>query len=575
VNHVARRLITEKSSGVRGHAAALAATGLLTAVLVLAQAQLLAEFLGRAVEAGGLPRQAPALAGALAVVALARAAVGWACGRHAARTAARRKAELRTRLLARIQLLGPHWLGGQRRGELVTLLGRGLDAVDNYVTGYLPQLAVAACVPFAVLLRLAVADWESAVIVGITLPLVPVFGVLVGLHTKEATQRQWNELRLLGGHFLDVLAGLSTLQAFGRARHQARTIAAMAERHRSATMRSLRIAFLSALVLEVVASLSVALVAVPVGLRLLDGHLDLPKALLLLILAPEAYLPLRMLGSQFHTSAEGLEVAQQLFTLLDTEPAVKAGSRPFTLGTKRPRLTLEGVTVRRPGRTEPVLDAVSLTVEPGTRLALVGPSGGGKSTLLALFLGLTPPDQGRVLVDGVDLGELDPRTWRRHVTWVPQQPHLFAAGVADNIRLGDPDITDAQVRRAAQQAGADAFIRALPQGYDTVLGERGHGLSAGQRQHIALARAFLRDSAVVLLDEPTSGLDHRTEAEFLAAAHRLTEDRTVLLVAHRPALLDHADRIVRVVDGRLTEIGAPHGTGSQPPAADAELEPIA
>lgn len=531
-----RRLL----GGQRRYLAGLAFGGLLTAVLVVLQADSLARVLSGG---GGLSL--------LLVVVGLRALVAWSIGRHAARAASRIKANLRIRVLAHAGRLGPGRLAQERRGELTTLLGHGLDELDGYFTKYLPQLAVAAFVPLAVLVRLAAADWTSALIVLITLPLIPVFGALVGLHTKAATARQWGMLRRLGGHFLDVIAGLPTLRAFGRSRAQAEMIRAMADAHRTATMRTLRIAFLSALVLELVASLSVALVAVPIGLRLLSGGLSLRTALLLLILAPEAYLPLRMLGSQFHASAEGLEVAQQVFSVLDVPAPVEGGLLVSPVAGVR--IELKDVQVSYPGRDEAALTNACFSVEPGARVALVGPSGGGKSTLLALLLGFVTPHRGQVLVNGVDLASLELSAWRRQITWVPQRPHLFAATVADNIRLGLPSTSMVSVRRAAAEAGAEDFIESLPQGYDTVLGERGHGLSAGQRQRIGLARAFLRSTPLVLLDEPTAGLDRHSEADVCRALERLMADRTAMVVAHRPALLACVDRVLHVDRGKVSE----------------------
>jgi thiol reductant ABC exporter CydD subunit len=459
----------------------------------------------------------------LVVVVAGRAALTFGQGTVFGWTAARRKRVLRRRLL--------------ERGADVTLLGRGLDALDPYYAGYLPQRYAAALVPVAVLLRLAVADWPSALVIAVTLPLIPVFGALVGRHTKQATERQWGQLHRLGGHFLDVVAGLPTLRAYGRDAAQTSVVRAMADGHRRATMRTLRIAFLSSFVLEIVATLSVALVAVPAGLRLLSGSLDLRVALLVLLLAPEAYLPLRLLGTRFHAAAEGRAVLDQI------------PSAPEPSGSLRPvagRLEVAEIVVRYEGERPAALEGFSLTVEPGERVALTGPSGAGKSTLLRAVLGFTPTEAGRILVDGTDLSELDLAAWRRQVAYVPQRPHLFAGTVADNIRLGRPDATDAEVRRAAEAAAADEFIASLPGGYRTELGERGLGLSTGQRQRLAIARAYLMDAPIVVLDEPTARLDLRSEALVAEAAARLLAGRTALLVAHRPALLSLADRVVHL-----------------------------
>ncbi|WP_431933221.1 thiol reductant ABC exporter subunit CydD [Micromonospora sp. RP3T] len=534
--------------------AVLAALGGLTALLVVAQATALATLLATAID-GRLHR--PALAGFLAAVA-ARALVSWAQGTVAARAAATVKAALRADLLRAVGRHGPTWVAGRRAGQLATLAGRGLDALDPYFTGYLPQLVLSVTVPAAVLARIVFADWSSALIIALTIPLIPIFGALLGWQAQAATERQWRRLSLLGGHFLDMVAGLPTLRAFGRARAQVDVVRRMADGHREATMRTLRIAFLSALVLELVATLSVALVAVPVGIRLLGGGITLSTALLVLLLTPEAYLPLRAAGSRFHASMEGLAALDEAFTLSATDaptaPAAAGGAAPDGRG----EIRFEGVTVAY-DRTTALRD-VTLTIRPGDRVAIIGPSGAGKSTLLNLLLGFVAPTAGRVTVDGTDLAGADPDAWRREVAWVPQRAHLFAGSLADNIRLGAPDTPDDALATAVADAALDEVVTALPDGLGTRLGERGHGLSSGQRQRVALARAFLRDAPLVLLDEPTARLDSASEAVVLDATRRLVAGRTALLVAHRPALLADADRILRVEDGRVTEL-RPTATG--------------
>ncbi|MGW3367622.1 thiol reductant ABC exporter subunit CydD [Streptosporangium canum] len=531
---------------VRRHLALCLAAAVVTGLLVLVQAELLAGVLSGRFAASALVF--------LALVVGVRAALSLAQGVAAGRTSTGVKSALRRRLLSRLQELGPARLTSHRSGELVTLTGRGLDALDPYLSGYLPAAAVAGVVPIAVLVRLFTADLASAVIVLITLPLIPIFGALVGMHTKAVTERQWQALSRLGGHFLDVVRGLPTLRAFGRARFQAGVIQQVADAHRDATMRTLRVAFLSSLVLELAASLSLALVAVPVGLRLLSGSLDLPIALLVLLLAPEAYLPLRNMGSKFHAAMEGVAAADQAFAVLDGQAERPArGERASGAGAGRrtaPEIRLENVTVRYPDREEAALEDVSLVIAPGERVALVGESGAGKSTLLHLLLGFVSPATGRVLIDGVELTDLD--AWRGRLAFVPQRPHLFATSVADNIRLGSPGATVDQVRTAAEAAYADEFVAALPEGYETVLGERGANLSAGQRQRVALARAFCRPSAdVLLLDEPTARLDGRSEGAVVTATRDLAESRTSVIVAHRPAMIDLADRVIRIADGRV------------------------
>ncbi|WP_339155949.1 thiol reductant ABC exporter subunit CydD [Actinomadura luteofluorescens] len=525
--------------------------GAATAGLIIAQATLLAGMLTRAFLHGASlgDLRTPLLL--LLAVVLGRTLVAWLQEVAAHRSSAAVKSQLRGRLLAHALTLGPRWLSGERSGELATLATRGIDALDDYFSRYLPQLVLAVIVPVAVGARILLGDWLSAVTIAATLPLIPVFAILVGLTTRRRMDRQWRTLSLLSAHFLDVVAGLPTLKIFGRARAQADRIREITGRHRRATMSTLRIAFLSALVLEVLSTLSVALVAVSIGLRLVEGGLGLETALLVLILAPEAYLPLRQVGAQYHASVEGLTAAARIFEVLETPPP-PAGTRRDVPDTGRATLRLDGVTVTYPGRDVPALDDFSLTVHPGETVALVGPSGAGKSTVLAVLLGFVHPDSGRVLVDWDDLADLAPDAWRERIAWVPQRPHLFAGSVAANIRLGRPDASDAEVREAARAANALGFVDALPSGFDTPLGDRGAGLSAGQRQRIALARAFLRDAPLLLLDEPTSNLDTESEAAVLDAVHRLAESRTVILVAHRPALAAMADRTVPITPALVT-----------------------
>ena len=380
--------------------------------------------------------------------------------------------------------------------------------------------------------------------IALTLPLIPIFMVLVGRAAQRKMDRQWGTLSLLAGHFLDVVAGLPTLKIFGRAAAQTQTITTITGDYARTTMSTLRVSFLSALVLELLSALAVALVAVAVGLRLLAGELGLSTALLVLILTPEAYWPLRQLGIHYHASVEGVAAAQRIFAVLET-PVPPVGTRVDLPDLASSAVRVEDVTVKYPGRAEPALQGASLDLLPGEVVALVGPSGCGKSTLAALLVGFVRPDRGRVLIGERVLAELDLDIWRRQVAYLPQHPRLFAGTIADNVRLGAHLASDDEVRRALHTAGA-GFVERLPTGIDTPLGERGSGLSAGQRQCIALARTFLRDTPLVILDEPTSGLDVESEATVLDAMRQLVAGRTALLVMHRPALLTISDRVVRL-----------------------------
>jgi ATP-binding cassette subfamily C protein CydD len=558
----------------RSYLVVTVALGLAGTALILAQAGLLARALATAARGGVAATLAGTLIALLIVVVL-RAAVSYGGEVTALRAAAAVKSQLRNALTERALRLGPVWLGGQRAGEIVTLSTRGLDGLDPYFARYVPQLVLGVLVPIAVVARVAAADWISAVVIAVTLPLIPVFAVLVGWHTKAQTRRQWRLLAILGGHFLDVVEGLPTLKVFGRARAQEDAIAKVTDDYRTATMSTLRVAFLSALVLELAAAVATALVAVEVGLRLLDGHMGYETALLVLLLTPEAYLPLRAVGSQFHASMEGAAAAGRAFEILDTpvpdEPRAKPASRAqpatgrMTADLRTAEIRLDGITVAYPARPRPALDGVSLTVAAGERIVLTGPSGAGKSTLLALLLRFVTPAAGTFEAGGGDVAAMDLEQWRRQIAWVPQQPYLFTGSAAGNIALGQPGASRAAICRAARLAGAAEFIDSLPSGYDTPLGERGLRLSAGQRQRIALARAFLRDAPLLLLDEPTAHLDAAGARLIASALDTGLAGRTVILISHgRGWSAASGGRAVSLDHGTLA---SPAGSGRPAAAA--------
>lgn len=545
-----RRLV-RRARPVRLLLAADAVLGVVAALLVLAQAVLLARVAARGFEGAALDELTLPLV-LLVVAAACRGGVAWGFEVLGRRAAAGTLSGLRLDLVERRVGDRPAALDGVESGEVATLAVGGVDALESTFARYLPQLVLAVVVPVAVLGLVASIDLVSAGIMLLTLPLVPVFMWLIGRYTERRTRRRWEALRILATHFLDVVRGLPTLKAFNRGEAQAEQIARVGDEYRRATMGTLRVSFLSGAVLELAATLGIALVAVTVGVRLVEGGIGLEAGLTVLVLAPELYLPVRNLAAQYHTSADGFAVADRLLDLV-AEPKRTTVGAAAAPDPRQSAVRLEQVSFSYPTRRGLVLDRVDLELEPGETVALTGPSGGGKSTIASLVLLLAEPEDGRVTAGGLDLAQCDSPAWRSRIAWVPQRPTLFRGTAADNIRLGAPDATDAEVGEAAALAGADEFMRALPDGYGTVVGDGGRQLSAGQLRRIALARAFLRDAPFVILDEPTADLDPESAELVARSVEHLLADRTVLLVTHRPELEARADRVLRLAGGRILE----------------------
>jgi thiol reductant ABC exporter CydD subunit len=542
--------LTRRAGPARSALIADALLGVVAALLVLAQAVLIATVAGRAFGGSSLSSLSTLLA-VLCATVVARAACAWAFEVVGRRAAAQVMSQLRIDLVSARLDRRPVALDGVAGAELATTAVDGVDALETTFARYLPQFVLAVCVPVAVLGLVAVIDPLSAVLMLITLPLVPVFMWLIGRSTQRRADERRAAMTVLANHFLDVVRGLATLRAYGRGRVQGERIAQVSEDFRTATMGTLRIAFLSGAVLEFAATLGIALIAVTVGVRLTEGAIGFEAALVVLMLAPELYLPLRNLAAQYHASSDGLAVAGRLLDLAEEEDVRPPAGVVPAPDLRTAAIRFEGVSFAYPGREATVLDGFDLSIEPGETVALTGVSGAGKSTVCALLLRLCEPTSGLVGAGGLDLTQVDRGAWRRQIAWVPQHPTLFRATVANNIRLGDPEADEERVRTAARMAGADRFVEALPDGYATIVGDGGRALSAGQRRRIALARAFLRDAPLVILDEPTADLDPESAELVGAAVDRLLGDRTVLLVAHRPQLAERADRIVQLDETRM------------------------
>ena len=562
-----RRLLRETRRARLGLAVTVG-FGAAGGLLVVLQARALSRAVARVFLGGSdLPGIGPLL-GALVLLAAARAAAVWGSEAAAGDVAARVKISVRDRLFGSLLELGPAYARGERTGELANTAVEGIEALDAYFSQYLPQLATAALVPLTILLVVFPLDTLSGLVLLFTAPLIPIFMILIGKQADRMTRRQWTSLSRMSAHFLDVLQGLTTLKILNRSRQQTDTIARISYRFGEVTMSVLRVAFLSALVLELVATLSVAIVAVEIGLRLLYGRLEFVDALFILILAPEFYIPLRMLGTRFHAGMSGVAAAQRIFEVLDT-PISEAVSKATPTTADRPPTTdmailtsefsvrFDDVHYAYDDGERPALNGISLTLSSGQKVALVGPSGAGKSTMTHLLLRFIDPQRGRITINDTPLSSLDLSAWRAQVAWVPQNPYLFHGTVAENIRLARPDADLDKIQIAARQAYANDFIDALPQGYDTPIGERGVRLSGGQAQRIALARAFLKDAPFLILDEATANLDPEHEIHIQAAIEHLLQNRTALIIAHRLNTVTAASQILVMDRGKIVEQG-PH-----------------
>jgi ATP-binding cassette, subfamily C, bacterial CydD len=543
-----RRLL-QRAREARVALAADAVLGTVSALLLLAQAVLLADVAARSFDGASFHAILRPLA-LLCAVVLARAVAAWGFEVVGRRAAGRILSRLRLSLVERRLNGHPASLDGAESSEVATLAVTGVDALETTFARYLPQVVLAVVVPPAVLALVASIDLTSAGVMLLTLPLVPVFMWLIGRYTEHRAQERWQALAMLAHHFADVVRGLPTLRAFNRSRAQAEQIDLVSDRYRVATMGTLRVAFLSGTVLELAATIGVALVAVMVGVRLVDGGMGLRAGLTVLVLAPELYLPIRNFAAQFHASADGAAVAGRLLDLIEAPPAEAVPLPGQVPNLRTATIRFERVSFRYPARLHPALDEVDLELAAGETVALVGPSGAGKSTIAALLLRLAEPSEGCVLADGLDVAAFDPRAWRRQLAWLPQRPMLVRGTVEENIGLADPTAGLERVRAAAALAGAAGFVEGLPEGYETVVGDGGRVLSVGQARRLALARVFLRDAPFVILDEPTAHLDPESAAHVATAIESCRGRCTTLLISHDAELASHCDRVVRIEDGR-------------------------
>lgn len=552
-----KKLVFREIRDAQGLLILTVAFGVLGTVATLGQMLLLSKIVNQVFLAGAALSAVASLLFLLLAAILLRAVLVWGREITAQEAAIRAKSTLRARLFAHLLRLGPAYCKGERTGELVASATEGIERLDPYVARYLPQIYLSILIPLLIGIAIWPIDFTSSLLLLMTGPIIPLLMYLVGSYAESHTKRQWRMLSRMSAHFLDAVQGLTTLKLFGRSQAEYARIEQTSEEYRQKTMKVLRMAFLSGLVLEFLATFAIALIAVTLGVRLLNSGISFESAFLVLLLAPEFYRPLRELGVHRHAGMEGSAAAERIVEVLETPVPVKATVTSWKCPTEAFSVTMKDVAYTYPDSKQPALHNVNLTLPAQTCTALAGRSGAGKSTLVNLLLRFMELQAGTISVNGISLHELPVETWREYVALVPQRPYLFYGTVRANIRLARPEASDQEVAVAAELAGASQFIAELPQGYDTEIGERGTRLSQGQAQRIAIARAFLKDAPLLILDEPTSSLDPESEGQIRTAMMRLMQNRTVLVIAHRYNTIAQADQVAVMEEGRIVEVGAP------------------
>lgn len=535
--------------------------GLLSGSLVIAQSLELSKVISAVFLDGKTLAEVAALLRLFLIIVIIRVLFTILNDTFATAAAVKVKTLLRALVMQKIDRLGPAYTNTQQSGELVTTAIQGIEALDAYYSQYLPQVLLAALLPLIILLVVLPLDWVSGLVFLVTAPLIPFFMALVGKASENETKKQWKALSRLGADFLDTLQGLTTLKLLGKSKSQVRRVEEVSEHYRRATMNVLRITFLSALVLEMLATISTAVVAVEVGLRLLYGQLIFQQAFFVLLLAPEFYQPMRNLGMRYHAGMTGVTASVRIFQLLDEPelvPVQKIETNLPELNLLQPfRLTFDRVSFAYPESLTDSVKSIQLDFESSKTYALVGRSGAGKSTLLKLLMRFIEPGEGSIQFNGIDLRNYSVANWRRQISWVSQKPMLFNTSILENIRLHDLSISEEQVWQALAQAQLADFVISLPDKLYTPMGEWGARLSGGQGQRVALARAFLKNAPLILMDEPTAALDPELEETLTRATRTLVKQRTLITIAHRVSTIRHADEIIVLERGEVIEKGRP------------------
>ncbi len=550
--HIHRRLFS-LAMGVRNFFPGLAVLSTLTAVLVIGQMYLISDLIAGVFLFSLSPEKS--MLALIILVILARGLLIWFRERHAQQQAVNIKSTIRLKLFKHSLDLGPMYTRSGKTGELVANLTDGVEKFDDYFTKYIPSIIHIVILPVVIIIFTFFLDWLSGLILLITAPLILFFMWLIGTYAQVITQQQWGSLSRMSSQFLDALQGMKTLKIFGMSKQEAQNVESASDGFRLITMRVLKVAFLSGMVLELAASISIALVAVQVGIRLIEGMMSYQPALFVLLLAPEFYLPFRALGQHHHVGMEGAAAAEKIFEVMDTESTILKREQASPVPSGRLQIDLIGLGFTYSGSSIPALNDINHQLRPGTFTAVVGHTGSGKTTLVYLLLGFLHPTSGQIVVNNLPIHNLDPDQWRKMVAFVPQHPHFFNATVLDNLMLANPNANMKQVTDACRLAGADVFIEQLPKGFHTLLYENAARLSGGERQRLAIARAFIKDAPVLILDEPTSSLDPESEQLVAEATQMLVKDRTTLIIAHRLQTVYKADEILVFERGALAESG--------------------
>jgi ATP-binding cassette, subfamily C, bacterial CydD len=527
-------------------------SGFLTGSMLIAQAWILSDTVNKAVFKNiPLEKLWPGLCAMLGIF-IVRAGLTWLSEIFAFKAAANVKKHLRRLLYDRFDVMGPKGLAQEEAGSLINTWLEGVDSMHDYYARYFPAMSLTVMVPLAILVFIYPVDLLSAIIMTVTAPAIPFFMILIGLGTEKLNQKQWRKLSYLSGYFLNIIQGMTTLKLFNASKREAEMVRKISEDYRVETMKVLRVAFLSSLTLEFFATLSIALIAVTIGFRLMWADLDFKRGFFILLLAPEFYLPLRRMGVFYHARLQAIGASETMIRVLKSDPVSVPQQNTLKSNLSVPHIIFKNVTF---GYTDKkIIDDVSFEILPGMATGLVGETGSGKTTLMALLLGFLQPQQGTILINGTDLKEIDLEDYHRQLGWVPQSPTLLQGSVRDNILLGNPHAPDQELYPLCNALRISEFVQGLPQGYDTLLGEKGLGLSGGQVQRIALARAFIRKTNFLLMDEPTASLDHLTESIIDQALMEIGAAKTRFVIAHRQATIQAMDVLYRIENGKVMKV---------------------